>query len=52
MVLGVPFFMRSFHKSTKQYGFSFGYDAPNVWNELPDDICSATSRLFLGKTES
>ena len=33
------------HKSTKQYGYSFAYDPLKVWNELPDDICSATSLL-------
>ena len=27
----------------KQFGLSFAYDAPKIWNELPDDVRSATS---------
>ena len=42
-VLRVTQFIPSIRKSTRQFGFSFAYDAPKVWNELPDDICSATS---------
>ena len=30
-------------QSTKQFGLSFAYDAPKIWNELPDDVRSATS---------
>ena len=37
----MPQFIASVHKSSKQFGFSFAYDAPNLWNELPDDIHSA-----------
>ena len=36
-VLKVPWFP-SVHNSSKQFGFSFTYDATKVWNELPDDI--------------
>ena len=25
---------------TKHFGVAFAYDAPKVWNELPDNICS------------
>ena len=33
-----PKFQPKFHKSTKQFGFSFAFDAPTVWNSLPEDI--------------
>ena len=36
--LNVPKFQPTIQKSTKQFGFSFAFDAPNVWNSLPDDI--------------
>ena len=36
--LNVPKFQLSIHKSTKQFGFSFAFDAPTVWNSLPEDI--------------
>ena len=26
-----------------QFGLSFAYDAPKIWNELPEDVRSATS---------
>ena len=32
-VLEVPKFIPSLHKSSRQFGFSFVYDAPKVWNE-------------------
>ena len=36
--LNVPKFQPKIHKSTKQFGFSFTFDAPTVWNSLPEDI--------------
>ena len=33
--LNVPKFQAIIHKSTKQSGFSFAFDAPTVWNSLP-----------------
>ena len=33
--LNVPKFKPTIHKSTKQFGFSFAFDAPTVWNSLP-----------------
>ena len=42
-VLQGPQFIPSVHKSSKQFGFSFAYDAPMIWSELPDDTRSATS---------
>ena len=42
-ILELPQFVSSVHKSTKQFDFSFAYDAPKVWNELPDDILSTIS---------
>ena len=39
--LNVPKFQPTFHKSTKQFGFSFAFDAPTLWNSLPEDICAS-----------
>ena len=36
--LNVPKRQPTIHKSTKQFGFSFAFDAPTVWNSLPEDI--------------
>ena len=36
--LNVPKFQPKIHKSTKQFGFSFAFDAPTVWNSFPEDI--------------
>ena len=41
--LEVPHFATSIHKSSKHFGLSFTYDAPKIWNDLPDDVRSATS---------
>ena len=37
IILHVPQYQSSIYKSTKQFGLSFAYDAPKIWNELPDD---------------
>ena len=29
------------HEFTKQFGFSFAFDAPTVWNSFPEDIRAA-----------
>ena len=39
--LNVPKFQPTIHKSTKQFGFSFAFDAPTVWNSLTEDICAS-----------
>ena len=36
--LVIPKFCPSVHKSVKQFGNSFAFDAPTVWNALPDEI--------------
>ena len=36
--LNVPKFQPTIHKSTKQFGLSFAFDALTVWNSLPEDI--------------
>ena len=36
--LNVPKFQPTIHKSTRQFGFSFAFDALTVWNSLPEDI--------------
>ena len=38
IILHVPQYQPSIYKSTKQFGLSFAYDAPKIWNELPDNI--------------
>ena len=43
IILHVPQYQPSIYKSTKQFGLSFAYDAPKIWNELPDNVRSATS---------
>ena len=40
--LEVPHFASVF-KSRKYFGLSFAYDAPMIWNDLPDEVCSANS---------
>ena len=41
--LEVPHFAPSVYKSPKHFGLSFAYNAPKIWNDLPDDVWSATS---------
>ena len=41
--LTVPTFHSSVFKSVKHFGHSFAFDAPKIWNELPNDVCSTTS---------
>ena len=36
-------FCPSIHKSVKQFGNSFAFDAPTVWNALPDEIRASPS---------
>ena len=40
--LEVPHFASVF-KSRKHFGLSFAYDAPMIWNDLPDEVHSANS---------
>ena len=35
------YFQPTIHKSTKQFGFSFAFDVPTVWNSLPENICAS-----------
>ena len=44
-VEGTVEFIPPVYWSSKQFGFSFAYDSPKVWNEMPDDMHSATSFL-------
>ena len=41
--LEVPLFATSIYKSFKHFGLSFAFDAPKIWNDLPDDVHSAIS---------
>ena len=41
--LVVPQFRPTVHKSKRHFSHSFAYDAPKVWNDLPDEIRSAQS---------
>ena len=48
--LNVPKFQLKIHKSTRQFGFSFAFNAPTVWNSLPEDIhASSTIASFRKK---
>ena len=51
--LNVPIFQPTIHKSTKKFGFSFPFDAPTVWNSLPEDIrASPTIASFRKKLKT
>ena len=51
--LNVPKFQPTIHKSIKQFGFSFAFDAPTVWNSLPEDIrVSPTMASFRKKLKT
>ena len=41
--LVIPKCYPSNQKSVKQFGYSFVFDAPTVWNALPDEIHSCPS---------
>ena len=47
--LNVPKFQPTIHKSTKQFGFSFAFDAPIVWNSLPQDFRASPTIASLRK---
>ena len=47
--LNVPKFQPTIHKSTKQFGFSFAFDAHTVWNSLPEDIRASPTIASLRK---
>ena len=41
--LVIPKFYPSVHKSVKQFGNSFAFDAPTIWNAFPDEIRASPS---------
>ena len=41
--LTMPPYHSSLYKSAKQFGLSFAFDGPKIWNDLPDDVRGATS---------
>ena len=49
-VLPISLMFHSFtiHKFTKQFGFSFAFDAPTVWNSLPEDIHASPTIASFG----
>ena len=47
--LVIPKFCPSVRKSVKQFGNSFAFDAPTVWNTLPDEIRASASLGLLQK---
>ena len=47
--LEVPQFCPSVHKEKNHFGHSFAFDAPTVWNHLPDEVCSAPTLKCLRK---
>ena len=51
--LNVPKLYPSVHKSAKHFNFSFAFDAPKVWNDLPVDVrASPTISSFRRKLKS
>ena len=51
--LEAPQFYPSVYKSKKRFGHSFAFDAPTLWNDLPDDVNSAqTLACFRKKLKS
>ena len=48
----VPKFQPAIHKSTKQFGFSFAFDVPTVWNSLPEDIRASPTIYCLFQKEA
>ena len=49
--LVVPKFCPSTHKSVKQFGYSFAFDTPTVWNALPDEIRASFSLASFRKQD-
>ena len=47
--LVIPKLYPSIHKSVKQFGYSFAFDALTVWNVLPDEICASPSQASFRK---
>ena len=52
VVLEAPHFASSVCKSTNNFGVSFVYDAPQIWNDLPNHVCSANSVSRLKKKKT
>ena len=40
ILIEVPY-LASVYESKKHFGLSFEYDAPRIWNDMPDDAHSA-----------
>ena len=49
VVLEVPNFTSLIFKSTMHFGLSCANDAPVIWNNLPDNVYSATSLSSIRK---
>ena len=49
VILEIPQFAPSVHKSKKHFGFSFAFDAPKIWNGLPDEVKLASSLSYFRK---
>ena len=47
VLLQVPHFA-SIYKPKTHLGFSFAYDAPRIWNDLPDGVRSVNHPLHQG----
>ena len=45
IILDIPQYIPSLHKSSKPFSASFSFDAPKIWNDLPADIRSAPPLL-------
>ena len=47
--LNVPKFQPTIHKFTKQFGFSFAFDATTLWNSLLEEICASPTIVYFRK---
>ena len=48
-MLNVPQFVLSVHRSAKQFGLSFTFVAPTIYNDMPDDVPFAINLFSIGK---
>ena len=50
LLLQVPHFCSSIHKSKVHFNSSFSYDAPKLWNDVPHDIMKCSKSLMIQKS--
>ena len=45
----LPFAEHQYPNKKKQFGYSFAFDAPFIWKDLPETVRLGTSASFLPK---